>query len=158
MSEEAITACREAFSFFDQDRDGFIGTTEAHLRLDTFMRHIGHTPTEAELQDMLKEVDVDGQGIVDFPGFLLLMARTQQSSPEVMPDKAAPKTKFMPPKAQFVPYKAAPKPKLTPKPQFHPYKAAPKPMLMSPKPTCIAYKAEPKAKVMQVPYKAAQRG
>ena len=32
------------------------------------MRSLGQNPTEAELMDMINEVDVDGSGSVDFPG------------------------------------------------------------------------------------------
>eukprot|EP00658_Telonema_sp_P-2_P007321 TRINITY_DN12729_c0_g1_i7.p1 TRINITY_DN12729_c0_g1~~TRINITY_DN12729_c0_g1_i7.p1 ORF type:complete len:195 (+),score=39.45 TRINITY_DN12729_c0_g1_i7:233-817(+) len=40
------------------------------------MRCLGQNPTEAELQDIVTEVDPDGDGTVDFPEFLTMMART----------------------------------------------------------------------------------
>ncbi|KAJ0238974.1 EF-hand domain-containing protein [Hirschfeldia incana] len=43
--------------------------------LGTVMRSLGQNPTEAELQDMINEVDPDGNGTIDFPEFLNLMAR-----------------------------------------------------------------------------------
>ena len=48
---------KEAFSLFDKDGDGTITTKE----LGTVMRSLGQNPTEAELQDMINEVDVDGE-------------------------------------------------------------------------------------------------
>jgi Ca2+-binding EF-hand superfamily protein len=39
------------------------------------MRSLGQNPTEAELQDMINEVDADGNGEIDFPEFLTMMAR-----------------------------------------------------------------------------------
>ena len=48
---------KEAFSLFDKDGDGTITTKE----LGTVMRSLGQNPTEAELQDMINEVDADGR-------------------------------------------------------------------------------------------------
>ncbi|KAL0740059.1 LOW QUALITY PROTEIN: hypothetical protein Bca4012_081572 [Brassica carinata] len=42
--------------------------------LATVMRSRGQNPTEAELQDMINEVDENGNGTIDFPKFLNLMA------------------------------------------------------------------------------------
>jgi calmodulin len=39
------------------------------------MRSLGQNPTEAELQDIINEVDADGNGTIDFPEFLTMMAR-----------------------------------------------------------------------------------
>ena len=48
---------KRAFDLFDPDGDGTITT----LELGTVMRVIGQNPTEAELQDMVNEVDEDGK-------------------------------------------------------------------------------------------------
>lgn len=39
------------------------------------MRSLGQNPTEAELQDMVNEVDKDGNGTIDFEEFLDMMSR-----------------------------------------------------------------------------------
>ena len=44
------------------------------------MRSLGQNPTEAELQDMINEVDVDGNGTIDFPEFLTMMARKMRDT------------------------------------------------------------------------------
>ena len=44
------------------------------------MRSLGQNPTEAELQDMINEVDADGNGTIDFPEFLTMMARKMKES------------------------------------------------------------------------------
>uniref|UniRef100_A0A8C3K7M5 EF-hand domain-containing protein n=1 Tax=Calidris pygmaea TaxID=425635 RepID=A0A8C3K7M5_9CHAR len=76
LSEEKIAEFKEAFSLFDRDGDGCITTKE----LGTVMRSLGQNPTEAELQDMVGEVDADGSGTIDFPEFLSLMARKMRDT------------------------------------------------------------------------------
>jgi len=56
LTEEQIAEFQEAFSLFDKDGDGTITTKE----LGTVMRSLGQNPTQAELQDMINEVDADG--------------------------------------------------------------------------------------------------
>ena len=52
------------------------------------MRSLGQTPTEAGLQEMIKEVDANGDGTIDFPEFLNLMAKKMQVRPSWHPDTA----------------------------------------------------------------------
>ncbi|UJR38801.1 hypothetical protein I4U23_031466 [Adineta vaga] len=76
LTEEQIAEFKEAFSLFDKDDDGTITTKE----LGTVMRSLGQNPTEAELQDMINEVDADGNGMIDFPEFLTMMARKMKDT------------------------------------------------------------------------------
>lgn len=76
LTEEQIAEFKEAFSLFDKDGDGTITTKE----LGTVMRSLGQNPTEAELQDMINEVDADGNGTIDFPEFLTMMARKMKET------------------------------------------------------------------------------
>ncbi|XP_045169495.1 calmodulin-A-like [Mercenaria mercenaria] len=69
LSEEQLADFQRAFDLFDPDGDGTITT----LELGTIMRVIGQNPTEAELQDMVNEVDEDGNGTIEFDEFVKMM-------------------------------------------------------------------------------------
>jgi|EP00670_Eutreptiella_braarudii_P000700 calmodulin len=71
LSQEQIAEFKDAFSMFDKDGDGTIDTTE----LGTVMRNLGQEPSEDEIIEMIKEVDGDGSGAIDFEEFLILMAK-----------------------------------------------------------------------------------
>lgn len=64
------------FQLFDQDLDGKITLKE----LGTVMRSLGQTPLELELTDMINEVDMDNDGLIDFPEFLTMMARKMKDT------------------------------------------------------------------------------
>lgn len=51
-----VSELKQAFRIFDKDDDGTISTQE----LGTVMRSLGQNPSESELLDIIKEVDVDG--------------------------------------------------------------------------------------------------
>lgn len=76
ITEEQIAEFKEAFSLFDKDGDGSITTKE----LAIVIRSLGQNPTEADLREMIREVDADGNGAIDFPEFLTMMARTMETS------------------------------------------------------------------------------
>ena len=44
------------------------------------MRSLGQNPTDAEVQDMINEVDVDGSGSMEFPEFCLMMVKKMNES------------------------------------------------------------------------------
>jgi calmodulin len=58
------------------DSDGSITNWE----LGIVMRSLGQNPTEAEVQDMIDEVDANGNGTIEFPEFLTMMARKMRDT------------------------------------------------------------------------------
>ncbi|XP_042378638.1 calmodulin-2/4-like isoform X1 [Zingiber officinale] len=94
LTGDQISEFKEAFSLFDKDGDDYTRLKSFDFDFDilfffvhisagcvttkeigTVMRSLGQNPTEAELQEMINEVDADGSGTIDFPEFLNLMAR-----------------------------------------------------------------------------------
>lgn len=71
ITEKKIAELREAFEIFDKDQDGYITIKE----LAEIMRNLGNPPTEGEIQDMIAEVDIDGNGNINFQEYISLMAR-----------------------------------------------------------------------------------
>ena len=71
LSEERITEFKAAFELFDKDRDGAINNKE----LGIVMRNLGQNPSDEELKQMIKEIDLDGNGVIDFNEFLYLMVK-----------------------------------------------------------------------------------
>lgn len=60
-SEEEL---REAFRVFDKDGNGFISAAE----LRHVMTNLGEKLTDEEVDEMIKEADLDGDGMVNYEG------------------------------------------------------------------------------------------
>ena len=71
LTEDQKNEFKEAFSLFDSNGDGFITAQE----LSTLMAKLGKKPNEAELTDMINEIDADGSGTIDFQEFLSLITK-----------------------------------------------------------------------------------
>ena len=55
---------REAFRVFDRNGDGFISAPELRL----VMTNLGEKLTDEEVEEMIKEADLDGDGLVNYTG------------------------------------------------------------------------------------------
>jgi len=79
LTEEQIAEFKDAFSLFDKDGDGLITLEE----LATVMRSLGQNPTDDELKEMIKEVDTDQSGTIDFEEFKQMMTKQMKSEHSV---------------------------------------------------------------------------
>ncbi|TKY61392.1 Calmodulin protein 8 [Spatholobus suberectus] len=66
---EAEEELKEAFRVFDKDQDGYISPSE----LRSVMRTIVEKVTEEEVEQMVKEADLDGDGLVDYEEFVRML-------------------------------------------------------------------------------------
>lgn len=71
IPEDKITECKEVFDLFDKDKDGAITIKE----LGDVMRALGANPTQADLHEMINEVDTNSSGKIEFKEFLELFAK-----------------------------------------------------------------------------------
>ena len=91
LTETQVAEYKESFVFFDKDGDGMItkdelGTVMRSIsnwleRVGSHMsfRAIGMNPTQAELEDMVNEVDSDRDGSVNFQEFLDMMSKSTET-------------------------------------------------------------------------------
>ncbi|XP_048586172.1 calmodulin-like protein 12 [Nematostella vectensis] len=78
LSDEQISEYKEAFYMYDADGSGHVTTKELHKA----MRTLGFNPTEEEIQEMVNEVDYDGNGVLDFNEFVDLMENQKKPDEE----------------------------------------------------------------------------
>ncbi|XP_028836390.1 calcium-binding protein 7 [Denticeps clupeoides] len=81
LPEDEVEEIREAFKVFDRDGNGFISKQE----LGVAMRSLGYMPNEVELEVIIKKLDMDGDGQVDFEEFVTLLGPKLSASG--IPDK-----------------------------------------------------------------------
>ncbi|URE02718.1 hypothetical protein MUK42_19654 [Musa troglodytarum] len=65
-SEEEL---KEAFRVFDKDQDGFISAAE----LRHVMTNLGEKLADEEVDEMIREADVDGDGQINYDEFVKIM-------------------------------------------------------------------------------------
>lgn len=62
---------KEAFKVFDKNNDGLISASE----LRHVMTNLGEKLSEAEVDDMMKEADMDGDGMVNYTEFVMILTK-----------------------------------------------------------------------------------
>merc|ERR1711935_459948 len=69
LTEEQIAEFKEAFSLFDKDGNGFISAAE----LRHVMTNLGEKLTDEEVDEMIREADIDGDGQINYEEFVKVM-------------------------------------------------------------------------------------
>ena len=66
LPEEKLNECREVFDLFDKDKTGEITIDD----LRNVINLLGDFPTDEDLKNIIKEVDLDGSNKVEFDEFV----------------------------------------------------------------------------------------
>lgn len=69
LTQDQIKQFTDAFNAFDDDNDGKISAEQVAMAI----RSVGHIPSEAHLYCMIRDANVDYQGLVQLPAFLKMM-------------------------------------------------------------------------------------
>ncbi|KAK4371191.1 hypothetical protein RND71_010666 [Anisodus tanguticus] len=70
-SDEVLENLKDAFSVFDMDKNGSISAEE----LQTVLRSLGEDCSLAECRKMISGVDCDGDGMINFEEFKIMMVK-----------------------------------------------------------------------------------
>lgn len=70
LSRAQIADIKETFKQFDKNHDGVVSLVELRAIMDT----MGLQPSHAELQQMMKLADTNGNGKIEFGEFLIMMS------------------------------------------------------------------------------------
>ncbi|XP_074640158.1 neo-calmodulin-like [Tubulanus polymorphus] len=84
--EDEVEELREAFKVFDKSGCGFI--TASDLRY--VLQSMGEDLTESELDEMIAEVDIDGDGRIDFEEFIACMSEERKDEQTKVSEENSP--------------------------------------------------------------------
>ena len=80
ITDEQRKDLQDIFDQFDKDKDGKISGKE----LANAMESMGQNPTDEEINEMMREVDLNQDGKIDFDEFMILMTK---SSPDTQTEE-----------------------------------------------------------------------
>lgn len=75
LEEDKIKECRIVFDEFDKDKDGNILTSD----LGDVMRIVGAAPSEEEIDQIIEEIESNGDNLVNFETFLKIFENQLQN-------------------------------------------------------------------------------
>ena len=78
LTKEQIEQLQAAFEIFDKDSDGVITIKE----LAEVVRSLGQVSRPEDVAEMIRELDADKSGTVDFHEFLMMMGRKMTAGEE----------------------------------------------------------------------------
>ena len=76
ITDEQRKELQDVFDQFDKDKDGKISAKE----LENAMQSMGQNPTVDEVQEMMREVDLNQDGKIDFDEFMYLMTKSSSDT------------------------------------------------------------------------------
>ena len=80
ITDDQRKELQDIFDQFDKDKDGKISDKE----LKNAMVSMGQSPTDDEISEMMREVDLNQDGKIDFDEFMILMTK---SSPDTQTEE-----------------------------------------------------------------------
>merc|ERR1711915_1144768 len=72
LTEEEFLEIKEAYELYEKNSEN--GKVDV-LELSKLLRSLGEDPSDAELANMVKDLEIDGQGTFEFPDFLKMMSK-----------------------------------------------------------------------------------
>ena len=65
---------RDAFKVFDRNNDGYVSADE----IKYVMKNLGHDLSDADVDDIMKKADVNGDGRLDYSGMILKSSKKRK--------------------------------------------------------------------------------
>lgn len=78
LTQVEIDYYKDAFKFFDKDKKGYITADD----FANALKRMGGTPTEEEVQGLLQEYDINGDGKVTFEEMVVITTKRKQIADE----------------------------------------------------------------------------